>query len=320
MLILGGSGFIGSNLVKALCVSNVKVKVLSLGPNTLPFYPTLEYIEGSFLDKNILDKALDGVTTVYHLISTTNPSTSNLNPVADINTNLIGLIGLLDLMVAKKVFKIVFISSGGTVYGEPLYTPIDIHHPLKPICSYGVVKVAMENYLHMYSQLYGIKATILRVANPYGPGQSATKGQGVIADFMHKIKSDTPIEVWGDGSSVRDYIYIDDLISICVIAEKTEIVGTFNVGSGTGKSVNEIISSIELITGLKANVNYIKARRFDVKSVVLDISETKKSFPWKINYDLFEGIKKYHEWLTAMDTLGERKQCSSKLKASPTLS
>jgi UDP-glucose 4-epimerase len=301
MLILGGSGFIGSNLVKALCVSNVNVKVLSLGPNPLPCYPTLEYIEGSFLNKDILDKALDGVTTVYHLISTTNPSSSNLNPVADISTNLIGLIGLLDLMVAKKIFKIVFISSGGTVYGEPLYTPIDIHHPLKPICSYGVVKVAMENYLSMYSHLYGIKATILRVANPYGPGQSAMKGQGVIADFMHKIKNDTPIEVWGDGSSVRDYIYIDDLISICVMAGKTEIMGTFNVGSGIGNSVKEIISSIESITGLKANVNYLKARRFDVKSVVLDISETKKLFSWQINYDLFEGIKKYHDRLTDID-------------------
>jgi UDP-glucose 4-epimerase len=301
MLILGGSGFIGSHLVKALCASNVNVKVLSLGPNPLPCYPTLEYIEGSFLNKDILDKALDGVTTVYHLISTTNPSSSNLNPVADISTNLIGLIGLLDLMVAKKIFKIVFISSGGTVYGEPLYTPIDTHHPLKPICSYGVVKVAMENYLSMYSHLYGIKATILRVANPYGPGQSAMKGQGVIADFMHKIKNDTPIEVWGDGSSVRDYIYIDDLISICVMAGKTEIMGTFNVGSGIGNSVKEIISSIESITGLKANVNYLKARRFDVKSVVLDISETKKLFSWQINYDLFEGIKKYHDRLTDSD-------------------
>ncbi len=295
MLILGGAGFIGRNLVKALCVSNINVKVLSLGVNPLPFYPTLEYIEGSFLDKEILDKALDGVTTVYHLISTTNPSSSNLNPVADIGTNLIGLIGLLDLMRVKKINKIVFISSGGTVYGEPLYTPIDINHPLKPICSYGVVKVAMENYLHMYSHLYGIKPTILRVANPYGLGQLAMKGQGVIADFMYKIKAGKSIEVWGDGSSVRDYIYIDDLITLCVKAGFTDKVGVFNVGSGSGNSVKQIISSIELITGLKAKVNYKESRLFDVKSVVLDISETKKVFSWKIDYNLFQGINKYYQ-------------------------
>jgi UDP-glucose 4-epimerase len=297
MLILGGSGFIGSNLVKALCVSNIKVKVLNLGANPLPPSPNLEYIEGSFLDKKVLEKALDGVTIVYHLISTTNPSSSNLNPVADIETNLIGLIGLLDLMVVKKIHRIVFLSSGGTVYGEPLCTPIDIHHSLRPICSYGVVKVAMENYLNMYSHLYGIKPTILRVANPYGPGQSSKKGQGVIADFMHKINARNTIKIWGDGSSVRDYIYIDDLISLCIKVCKSEVIGTFNVGSGSGISLKQIISSIELITGKKASIDYMKARRFDVKSVVLDISETKDVFSWSLTYDLHQGIKKYYEEL-----------------------
>jgi len=303
MLILGGAGFIGSNLVKALCVSNDKVKVLNLGPNPLPHHPSLEYIEGSFLDSQILEKALDGVSTVYHLISTTNPSSSNLDPVADIETNLIGLIGLLDLMVRKKIYKIVFISSGGTVYGEPLYVPIDTHHPLKPICSYGVVKVAMENYLYMYSHLYGIKPTIFRVANPYGPGQLPMKGQGVIADFTYKIKTNKTINVWGDGSSIRDYIYIDDLVSLCVKAGIVDIVGTFNVGSGSGTSLMQIISSIESISGLKACVNYMDARKFDVKSVVLDISETKALFSWSTNYDLFKGLKKYYDEIKDEDII-----------------
>lgn len=306
MLILGGSGFIGSNLVKALCAQNLKVKVLNLGANPFPHYPTLEYIEGSFLDKKVLDEALDGVSTVYHLISTTNPSSSNLNPVADVETNLLGLLSLLDLMVTKKIYKIVFLSSGGTVYGEPLYTPIDIHHPLKPICSYGVVKVAMENYLHMYNKLYGIKPTIFRVANPFGPGQSSVKGQGVIADFMRKIQMGNTIEVWGDGNSIRDYIYIDDLISLCIKSGTTGTIGTFNVGSGVGYSVNQIISSIEMTTGLKAKVNYTKSRDFDVKSVVLAISETKEVFSWSTNYDLNQGIKMYHYWL-------KEEQCGSGL-------
>lgn len=297
MLILGGGGFIGSNIVKELCAQNVNVKVLSLGGNPFPYNPTLEYIEGSFLDEKVLDKALDGVSIVYHLISTTNPGSSNLNPVADVETNLVGLIRLLDLMVVKKIYKIVFISSGGTVYGEPLYTPIDIHHPLKPICSYGVVKVAMENYLHMYSKLYNIKPTIFRVANPFGPGQSPDKGQGVIANFMRNIKTENTIEVWGDGSSIRDYVYIDDLVSLCIKAGTMDVIGTFNVGSGLGYSVNQIISSVESATGLKAKVNYTQLRDFDVKSVVLAISETQEVFSWTINYDLNQGIKKYHDWL-----------------------
>ncbi len=295
MLILGGGGFIGSNLVKGLCLSNIeKVKVLSFGVNHLPFYSNLEYIEGSFLDKKVLDKALDGVSTVFHLISTTNPSSSNLNPIADIETNLIGLIGLLELMKEKKIYRIIFLSSGGTVYGEPVYTPIDIRHQLRPICSYGVVKVAMENYLYMYSHLYGIKPIILRVANPYGPGQDPVKGQGVIASFMQKIKEGESIDVWGDGSTIRDYIYIDDLIDLCLKVNSSEVIGTFNVGSGSGYTLQEIIDSIELIAGLKAKVNYMNPRQFDVKSVVLDISETEEAFAWSPSNTLLEGINKYY--------------------------
>ncbi len=297
MLILGGGGFIGRNLVKALCASNTNVKVLNHGPNKFPDYPTLEYIEGSISDKEVLDKALDGVTTVFHLISSTTPGSSNKDPVADIETNLVSLIGLLDLMKEKKINKIIFISSGGTVYGEPLYTPIDINHPLNPICSYGVVKVAMENYIKMYGHLYNIKSVILRVANPYGVGQSTLKGQGVIADFMYKIKTNKAIDVWGDGSSIRDYIFIDDLISLCVKASTSDVYGIFNVGSGLGYSVKQIISSIEIVTGLKATINYMKPRLFDVKSVVLDISDTQDKFSWSTQYNLIQGIGKYHDEL-----------------------
>ena len=112
MLILGGAGFIGSNLVKALCSENRKVKVLNRGRNPLPFSSNLEYIEGSYLDEALLSKALDGVTTVVHVVSSTNPATSNLNPKDDVNSNLIGLIDLLNLMKVKNIRKIIFISSG----------------------------------------------------------------------------------------------------------------------------------------------------------------------------------------------------------------
>lgn len=297
MLIIGGGGFIGRNLVNALCDLNLRVKVLNLGPNIFPASSNVEYIEGSFMDDETLSYALEGVTTVFHLVSTTTPSSSNLDPAFDIKTNLIGLIKLLDLMRKKSISKIIFLSSGGTVYGEPQYTPIDIKHPLKPICSYGVIKVAMENYLNMYSHLYEIRPTILRVSNPYGPGQPTQGGQGVIANFMDKIKSGESIDVWGDGSSVRDYIYIDDLVSLCVKASFSNVFGVFNVGSGKGHSVNEVISSIESVTGSKAQINYKASRLLDVKKVFLDVKVTERTFSWTSSFNLLDGVKKYHDQL-----------------------
>lgn len=179
-LVLGGCGFIGSHLVDRLLASGHKVRVLDRAPELYRApIANVDYRFGDFADAPLLAEALEGIEVVYHLISTTVPPTSNLDPVADVEGNLINTLRLLQLMVQKNIPKIVFLSSGGTVYGIPETVPIPESHPLRPICSYGVVKVAIENYFQMFHQLHGLVYVVLRASNPYGERQGHAGVQGV---------------------------------------------------------------------------------------------------------------------------------------------
>jgi len=302
ILVLGGNGFIGSHVVDQLLNTGYSISVFDRGYEK---YRTphngVKYFLGEFSNTPLLAEALEGVDTVIHLISTTVPSTSNLNPIADIQTNLVGTVNLLELMVSAKVRRIVFLSSGGTVYGLPKSIPISEYHPLNPICSYGVVKIAIEKYIKMFEYLYGIQAVILRPSNPYGPHQSHEGVQGVISTFLRKIISCEPITIWGDGSVIRDYLYISDLAELCSLVINSDVNGVFNVGSGKGHSLNEIIKAIEKITNLKAIVEYQEARNFDVSEVVLDVNLAKDTFNWTPDTLLEAGIKKHLHWFSQLD-------------------
>lgn len=296
-LVLGGCGFIGSHLVDHLLAAGHKVRVFDRVPESFrqPL-PHVEYRLGDFLDASLLAEALEGVDVVYHLISTTVPSTSNLNPVADVQSNLIGTLQLLNLMVQKQVSKIVFLSSGGTVYGIPESVPIPETHPLRPICSYGVVKVAIENYLHMFHNLHGLEYVILRASNPYGERQGHAGVQGVIGTFIKKIITSEPIVIWGDGSVVRDFVYVGDLAELCVLAGQTKDVGIFNVGSGVGSSINGIIDVLASVTGRPIEPTYRAGRGYDVPCVILNIESAKSKFNWASNIELYDGLQKTWSW------------------------
>ncbi|MBW4055879.1 MAG: NAD-dependent epimerase/dehydratase family protein [Proteobacteria bacterium] len=245
-------------------------------------------------------EALQGVEIVYHLISTTVPGTSNLNPVVDINDNLVATVVLLDQMIKMGVKRIVYLSSGGTVYGKPHKVPIAEEHPLNPICSYGVVKVAIENYLHMYQELYGLRPTIIRPSNPFGPRQGHEGVQGVIATFIAKIFLNQSLNVWGDGSVIRDYMYVTDLARLCIVAGEENHTGVFNAGSGQGISISSIIKQLEVISGKKPSVSYEPGRNFDVKEMVLDINHTKNITGWCPTVDLTNGLLKHWNWYTSL--------------------
>jgi len=230
------------------------------------------------------------------LLSTTVPSTSNLDPIADVNGNLVNSLRLLQLMVQKNIPKIIYLSSGGTVYGIPECVPIPETHPLRPICSYGVVKVAIENYLHMFHELHGLQYVVLRASNPYGERQGHAGVQGVIGTFMQKILAGDQIEIWGDGRVVRDYIYVGDLAELCVIAGRPEKVGVFNAGSGEGTSINELINKLTSVTGM--NLTYVNrtGRGYDVPRVVLDIGSTVSNFGWLPSTTLDHGLITTWNW------------------------
>jgi UDP-glucose 4-epimerase len=257
----------------------------------------VDYRLALFDDVAALAEALQGVDVVYHLISTTVPSTSNKDPVFDVESNLVNTIRLLNFMREFGAPRIVYLSSGGTVYGVPEVSPIPETHPLKPICSYGVVKVAIENYLQMYQHLYGLDYTVLRVSNPYGERQGHTGVQGVISTFMGKVLQGEPIEVWGDGSVVRDFLYIEDLADLCVTVGESSRVGIFNAGSGQGYSIQDIVKVLAEVTGEKIAPKYSQGRSYDVPEVVLDIHRVGKEYSWAPKISLSVGMKKTWDWI-----------------------
>ncbi|ALP62203.1 NAD-dependent epimerase/dehydratase family protein [Paraburkholderia caribensis] len=292
--VLGGGGFIGTHLVNGLLDRGAQVRVYEREPVAQYRAGAVVPVTGNFVDGSGLDAALAGADVVYHLISTTVPGTSNIDPVGDVQSNLVGTIRLVQKMKKHQVKRIVYLSSGGTVYGDPSRLPVSEDHPLDPLCSYGIVKVAVEKYLNMYSVLEGLTATVLRVSNPYGGMARRTNDlQGVIPIFLRKMVAGKSIEIWGDGSTVRDYIYIDDLIDAMVCALEAQGSAVYNIGSGVGHSLNEVLAILSEVTGIEPRVGYSVPRGFDVTRIVLDVSRAREALGWQPRTTLYEGCNRY---------------------------
>ena len=301
ILVLGGSGFIGSHVVDQLLAAGHKVRVFDRAPEHYRSrLKRVEYRLGSFDDTFQVAEALQGMDAVCHLISTTVPGTSNLDPVADVQNNLVNTLLLLEQMRKKGMKRILYLSSGGTVYGNPEYSPVGENHPLNPISSYGVVKVAIEKYLNMYQQLYGFEPVILRPSNPYGSRQGHAGVQGLIGTLLSRTLAGEALEIWGDGSVIRDYMHVGDLARLCVTALESNSCGVFNAGSGEGYSINEIVELIRDTIDDQLQVNYSEGRDFDVKEVVLDISQAKAEFGWQPEISLAAGLTDQLHWLKSL--------------------
>jgi len=255
-LVLGGNGFIGSSLVDRLVAVGYKVRVYGRSPlSSQEQRKNVEYLCGTLSETALVKQALDKIDVVFHLISTTIPSTSNLNPIDDIQDNLADTVGLLECMREIGIFRIVYISSGGTIYGESEKELIDEEHSLNPNCSYGIVKLAVEKYLNMYARLYQFKPVILRVSNPYGPKQKKIGLQGLIGTVLANAIKSEPIEVWGNGEVIRDYIFIDDVVSACICAIESNVSGVFNIGKAKRELGWE--PKIDISEGLKEHYKWL---------------------------------------------------------------
>lgn len=300
-LIFGGGGFLGSHLCDALLAKGYSVRIFDR-PNLKRFrefltHEDVEWIEGDFLNQEDVVRAVSGCDIIYHLVSTTLPKSSNENPVYDIETNVVSTLHLLNLICKGDKKKIIFISSGGTVYGVPKSTIISEDHPTDPICSYGIGKLTIEKYLQLYHKLFNLDYTILRLSNPYGERQRATAAQGAVAVFVYKALKSEMIEIWGDGSIVRDYLYISDAVEAMIAAidfEKSPRV--FNIGSGVGYSLNEILKEIESIIDRPIARHYKIGRMLDVPTNVLDIERAKNFLCWKPQIDFRQGLARAFTW------------------------
>jgi UDP-glucose 4-epimerase len=301
-LILGGAGFIGSTLVGSLLNSGYDVRVFDIEgfsrKNIHEFLEDIEIIEGNFNDFSKIKIALKDVDYVYHLISTTVPSSSQLDPYFDVASNLLPSIKLLELIKECTVKKLIYLSSGGTVYGIPNTIPIKENHSTNPINSYGIVKKAIEDYLLLYNRLWDLDVCIFRLSNPYGEKQNPKGIQGVIPVFLSKAINKEIIEVWGDGNVIRDYIHIVDVMDVMVLSlsiETPEIV--YNLGSGIGTSINDILQFIKENLEPDLKVSYSKGRSFDAPVNVLDISNLKNRFGLKEGVNVNDGIRKLHNYI-----------------------
>jgi UDP-glucose 4-epimerase len=291
--VLGASGFIGSNLCLALRERAAVVR--GFARRSIPVWlEGIEWHQGEFADADAVARAVRGSDVVFHLVSATVPG--SMDPAFDLRANVLPTVTLLQLCKEAGVKRVVFISSGGTVYGRAQTVPTPESAPTNPICSYGVGKLACEKYLLLFHHLYGLGCRIVRASNAYGPYQSAEQ-QGVVGVFLRRALAGQPVSLWGDGSTVRDYVYVADLVEALVrAAHQEEGPLICNIGSGRGMSILEVADAVEAALGRSLVRLQSPGRNVDVPINVLDISVA-KALGWAPRTDFAVGLANTIDWL-----------------------
>lgn len=258
----------------------------------------VDWVSGDFHCPSDVARALSGADCVIHLVSNTTPKSSNDDSVGDVQENLISTLHMLESMRALGVKKIVFASSGGTVYGRPTYLPIDENHPTNPLVSYGIVKLAIEKYLLLHKNLYELQPIILRISNPFGEGQRLNSAQGAVGIFLDMAIRGDSIDIWGDGGIVRDYIYVGDVAEAfsCAVQYRGSQT-TFNVSTGEGTSLNDLLILIEGALGREVRRRYLPGRMFDVAESVLCNSRIRDGMGWTPRTSIRDGIERTRQWI-----------------------
>ena len=302
-LIIGGGGYIGSHLAVALIAAGRNVTVLGRGavsPNALP--KEAIYISGNFSDLNVIRPLLEVHSEVIHLAYASTPNTSVDNALNDLRENLYPSVQLF-AEVAKSGGVLILVSSGGTVYGESVSLPISEGHPTMPISPYGVTKLTLENYAYLYSMTHDLKYICVRPSNAYGPGQRPFMGQGFIATALASAMKGQLVSIFGKTGTVRDYIYISDLVHgiVCALihGRRSE---TYNIGSGTGLTNLEIINTARPLLeeiGYSVFLKFLPERTLDVRVNILDSSKLQIHTGWKPCVSIETGLQLTRDWVKA---------------------
>ena len=274
VIVIGGNGFIGTNVCKYFSTNNWSVTSFDLA---LPKekISNVEYVQGDYFNNTLLESQIADKDLIIHSLSTVNPGNSSVKFLQGYSLDFVQM-AKLALMLVGTGKKMIFISSGGTVYGNQTEFPIKETACLNPINHYGCLKVCIENMLRTYNIQNNTSFLIARVSNPFGPGQDYKKGVGFVDAVLKKTINNEQIEIWGDGEIVRDYIYIDDVCKMIFgMANYKGQIDTFNISSGIGVSQNDIIGLLKK-QGYKPDVKYTVARSVDARKIVLDNSRIKE--------------------------------------------
>lgn len=294
VLVLGGNGFIGRNLCEYFYSKGWTVTSFDmLKPQEER--AGIKYVDGNFFDDKQLEAAISNQDVIIHAISTINPGNSNVKFMQGYEKDLVQTAKLCSMLVGTDT-KLIFLSSGGTVYGNQEVQPIVEETRTVPINHYGCVKICIENIINTFNIQFNTNFIIARVANPYGPGQDYKKGVGFIDAAIKKALLNDEIEIWGDGETIRDYVHISDVCQmIYALVGYHGNKDIFNISSGIGKSQNEILQVLKNI-GLDFKVTYQNARNVDVKKIILDNTKIKAICDTPLT-SIEDGIQQYCDYL-----------------------
>ena len=301
ILLIGGNGFLGSALARSLARAGREVHVLSRSAEPGQC-GGIAFHRGSQDDIAIVAPLLKQCRTVIHLASTTTPGSSARSPGIDTKENLLPATMLAKAMSVLPPDRLIFVSSGGAVYGNPERLPVDESCAPRPLSYHAAGKVALEALFTAFAHANGVSLAILRPSNIYGPGQPLRGGFGLVRTLLEKALRGEAVEMWGDGSAVRDYLYIDDAVEACTrLIGNPQATGLFNAGSETGTSIRELITLVAQLTGRTSEVVQRPARATDVRAIFLDSARLREATEWAPCVHLSEGIEKTWGWVLGQD-------------------
>jgi len=303
VLVFGANGFVGRSVIPALLSENIPVHAVSRSVSPLPSHPLLHWHRDPESDPERLRELFADCHCAIHLASATTPGTTARHPTMEAKDNISPSLRFIEAIQEFQNIRIVFVSSGGALYGNHSQ-PVREDFSTKPISYYAAGKLALEAFFEALHNYFGHEVIVLRPSNLYGPSQHFKRSFGLIRSLIEHSLTDQRFEVWGDGETIRDYIYISDFIDSLIKVVKTNYVSSgfsrYNVSSGEGHSINAVISTIQDITGKNLDVDYRPARQSDVKRIVLDSSLFRKQYAWTPTTSLRTGILNTLSWLNAL--------------------
>ncbi len=299
VLVTGGAGFIGSAIVDAWIARGLDVVVidnLSTGERR-NVHPKAHFIEGDVRDAKTVAEAMKGVDIVNHHAAQMDVRRSVADPVFDADTNIIGSLQVLQSALEHRVKKVIFASSGGVIYGEPVTHPQTEEHSTWPLSPYGIAKLSVEHYLFYFREVHGLPYVALRYANVYGPRQRKDGEAGVVAIFGGRLLAgETPV-INGDGLQTRDYVFVDDVVRANLAALRDEVSGAFNVGTGVETSVVQLFEVLRSICGVSVSAEHVDAKKGEQLRSALDGTKLRRLAGLPEPLPLRDGLERTISWM-----------------------